>query len=60
MFNLGSSYFHVALTTVRHLLTVTCEKRLTVWLAFSNVDIVDENTREHHTNACCAYLLDTA
>ena len=22
MFNLGSSYFHVALTTVRHLLTV--------------------------------------
>jgi len=23
MFNLGSSYFHVALTTVRHLLTVT-------------------------------------
>jgi len=23
---------------------VTCEKQLTVWLAFSNVDIVDENT----------------
>ena len=27
MFNLGSSYFHVPLTTVRHLLNVTCSLR---------------------------------
>jgi len=39
-----ASWRQLADSWKRLIFNVTCEKRLTVWLAFSSVDIVDENT----------------
>jgi len=48
MFNLGSSYFHVALTTVRHLLTVThrVSHRLKVTEAVQTATLLDPSTKD--------------